>query len=48
MSKNSSSLNKNYGGYEHKIFVKPVNMDLICAICSRNNTYKIINIYYIL
>ena len=25
---------KIFGGFEHKIFTKPVNMDLICVICS--------------
>lgn len=31
----SLSSQKTFGGFEHKIFVKPVNLDLICAICSR-------------
>lgn len=33
-----SNVNKSFGsfgGYEHRIFIKPVNLDLICAICSR-------------
>lgn len=25
-----------FGGFENRIFVKPVNMDFVCAICSRN------------
>lgn len=29
-----SNMNKSFGGYEHKIFINQVNMDLICAICS--------------
>lgn len=25
---------KSFGGFEHRIFVKNVNLDLVCAICS--------------
>lgn len=32
---------KNFGGFEHKIFLKPVNMDLVCAICSRKQYFII-------
>ena len=41
MSINNISNQKNtFGGYEHKIFVKPVNLDLICAICSRKLNFN--------
>lgn len=33
-SNNISNQKNTFGGYEHKIFVKPINMDLVCAICS--------------
>lgn len=26
-----------YGGYDPKIFLKPVNLDFMCSICNRNN-----------
>ncbi len=25
-----------YGGYDSKIFLKPVNLDFMCSICNRN------------
>ncbi len=28
-----------YGGYDPKIFLKPVNQDFICSICNRTNKF---------
>lgn len=30
---------KPYGGYDHKIFVNPINLDLVCVICSCKNYF---------
>lgn len=37
--------NGKYGGFENKIFIKPVNHDFICAICSCKYTFLIYTIH---